>query len=319
MSLGTLVMAAAGFALQSDLPSLREANERATALVRTGKAGEALALLRNAVDAARLQKDTGREMATAIDALGMLYATEGRMSEAVRCHREAILILEHCPDGKLDIGRPLINLGRIHLEEGRVNEAERLLLRADEALTATTSLTSDLVMAGTLLARVNIKKRRYREAEQYAYSALQRLEGVRGLGWYQGLAWFQLANAAHDQGRIASAESFLRRAIAAWEESLGRQDRTCVSAIARLAILISNTKPDEAESLFREISSPGQPMHPELSTILGAYARFLRSQGRKREGKAVQQRAKAVADCFPPADRAPHTVDLSTLESAMRK
>lgn len=320
MILEILFATGACFAFQSEQASLREAMERANALVMTGKLAQALPLLRKAVDAARMNGTSEPELARAIDALGSMHHHERRLSEAARYHREAIWILESRPDGQPAIAQPLINLARVRLTEGRLTEGERLLVRAEEALNIEIpARTKDLVVIATLLAEVNIKKGRYREAEQYGQRALEGLKSVRGMGPYRAIVLFHLATIARDQGMKTTAESLLRQAIAAWEESLGRRHPTCVSGIVRLAIMISQSKPVEAESLFREITSSNlllESNHPENSAILTAYARFLRSQRRKREAKVLEKRAKSIDRRFPVETRPRHTVDLSALETA---
>jgi hypothetical protein len=127
---------------------------------------------------------------------------------------------------------------------------------------------------------------------------------------------FLLSRIAYHEGSEKQAESYLRRALDFWRESVGPEDPHYASGLACLAFVLSRRRPDEAERLFREAidrlqaGTNSQPSH--LGAAIMLYSEHLKSHGRKKEGQSFEQRARLILDAGL-TGAAPYTVDVMEL------
>jgi tetratricopeptide (TPR) repeat protein len=234
-----------------------------------------------------------------------------------RYYLESISLLEATGHPGPAIATPLINLATVRTEQGRLGEAEELHTRALNLLARVFGpAAAEVGVALNGLAELSIKRRNHSEAERHLLRALPLWDGVNQAGKHRAMTLFHLSTVRDRQGRAAEAESLLRRAVSDWEDSVGEAHPTYAAAITRLAMLLAGTKPHEAEGLFAVALSFREKQlgadHPETGRTLAAYAHLLRRSGRKREARALQERADRIARNSPP-DLSSYTVNISVL------
>jgi tetratricopeptide (TPR) repeat protein len=321
MNLLMLVAIAASVSEHPANTELLKSTECATTLIRTGELEEARKTLLSAVEIGRARGASDFRLGTALNNLGSVYHHLGDGKAAARYYREAVLMLKDSNRPDSGVWGPLINLGALRVGEGRLTEAETLYVQASEAISrALGSQAAESIVVLNGLADINIRRHRYTEAERYVIDSLERLEALGGSGQHRAMALFHLATIREHRGRLGDAEALLRRAIAAWEGSVGRSHPTYAAAITKLAILISVTKPVEAEALFRAALICRERQlgrdHAETGSIVAAYAGLLRKTGRKQEARLLQRRLEGRARS---QEGNSYTVNISALERGERQ
>src|SRR5262249_19190387 len=113
------------------------------------------------------------------------------------------------------------------------------------------------------------------------------------------------------------AESLLRAAIAAWESSPGKEHQTYGSGLANLAVCLSRSHPDEADSLFRQalgiLEARLGEKHRYFAFVLLQYGQHLQAHGQKTAGRNLKERAERILSSLNPQYQPGQTVDLMAL------
>jgi tetratricopeptide (TPR) repeat protein len=318
--LSLFVIIGEGFAATPGGPeaALEESQTQAEACLQAGKIGDAISILSGGVRGARERGYYGSYLAGALTDLGTLYQDTDRPADAGRVYTEAIRILKSQGDSKQVLMTALKNFGRLRVAQGRSTEAERLYQEAEQvALSLSDGPVEALAGIWSGLADIYIGAGRYREAGELAERAVSLLE-TNGQPAKAGAPLFLLASIAWHKRDAEETERFLRRAIAAWEEYLGADHPTYAAALGCLAAILSRTRPDEAEQLFRksldtlETKPGGKPI--VFAGVLMLYSQHLKSHGHKTEGKDIERRAELVYARHGLRDRAGQTVDIMMLQ-----
>ncbi len=294
-----------------------EAKRRANEHFRQGRMTEAVASLDTAIRAARNRGERGAEMAKFLNDLGSLYHDLDRMRDAEHCYREAISILQRCSCGDKTLAIAFNNLASLRLRERRYSDAEKLFRQA-ERLTAAAfgSGSPEIAAVHTGLADTLSITGQYREAREHGQRAVSLLEtSVKNPEL--GFALSVLGKVAWHEQQFNEAESWLRRSIAAWLVSVGPRHESYGSGIAALASLLSLTKPEEADQLFRQalniLEAKLGPNHGYTASTTLLYTKHLESHGRKAEAKALKRRAELTLAERARENQLGFTIDVKSL------
>ena len=290
--------------------------------LRPGRTEEGTGILAEAIRVARRRGEAGLELAGALNDLGSLYHDADRLPEAARCYTEAIAILKARGESNSNILVALGNLAGLRLAQTRYSEALKLYREALEV--AVSEFGSDSPEAATVcngLAETFLGARRYLEAREFSERALAILE-TSGSDANKAVSLFILSKVAFQQGAMERAESWLRRAIGAWRTSVGVGHPSYASGLASLAIVLSPSRPDEAERLFRQaleiLRDTLGESHRYSGWVMSLYSHHLELHGRKTEAKDLKRRADLILTGQSLRNLLGHTVDVQTLRSSRR-
>jgi len=185
---------------------------RGMALVDASRTQEAEAALRTAI--ALAEAHSPRDLAAALQGLGLLFEDEGRAEEAVAMYRKAMDHLPRSPAGEVVVEpvvfqRLSVNLSNIGDHRGAELEARRAVAISDRTLPVT---HVDRVDAHLNLADVLQDAGRYDEALAELIPAVVtvgKLQGIRSESYGQAVA--QHGWLLSEMGRHAEAEPLLAR------------------------------------------------------------------------------------------------------------
>jgi len=252
--------------------------------------------------------------------LGTVYRETGRYADAERCYRRAIAIFEtHQLARKAELAGTLNNLGALDLVMGRNRKAGELYGRAYrlrvEALGAMHPLTAASLQG---LAQVAQERRQYAEADRLYRQAARILEPALGA---ESLAMADLrhnwALLDRDAGRDRDALPLLERAEAIYTKAAPLHPKRAI-VLRNLADLeMSASDLEKSGALFEQAldicAKSLPPDHPETGVILQAYSRFLYRVNRKKEGRVVAERARAILAKSARENGVGYSVDVTTL------
>jgi tetratricopeptide (TPR) repeat protein len=297
--------------------ALKDCRSVIPAQVREARMETAIRALSECVAAARQQSIEGKELAAALNDLGTLYHDGDRLTEAARAYAEAIRLWKREGDSRLGLLAPLRNLAAVRLAQARYAEAERLYREAEEIVASLfTPESPEMADVWTGLSETYFAVGRLERARELAERALGVAEPNRQV--LAGVSLFILAKIAWQRKDKTMAQFYMRRAVAAWEGSLGPRHQTYASAVASLAVMISPAHPQEAERLFqlalRVLETSVGPRHTYFASVLLDYGRHLKSNGRKREGEDLKRRAELILAAAG-AGRQSRTVDVMALDT----
>jgi tetratricopeptide (TPR) repeat protein len=138
---------------------------------------------------------------------------------------------------------------------------------------------------------------RYEEARELGERALRVLDGSTHLA-AAATSLSMLAQVAWKQNQKGQAEQYLRRAAVKWERSVGVDHPSYASALASLAVALSNVKPEEADRLFQQalqiVEAKLGPTHSYRGWVMLLYSRHLKSHGRKAQAKELKRGAEVI-------------------------
>jgi tetratricopeptide (TPR) repeat protein len=199
---------------------------------------------------------------TAIDAmhmLGLLYADQGRLTEAESMYQRALEGKEKAlGQDHTSTLNTVSNLGNLYADQGRLTEAESMYERALEGYEKVlgrdhTSTLSTVNNLGLLYANQG----RLAEAESMYERALEGKEKALGRDHPSTLNTVNnLGNLYKDQGRLAEAESMYERALEGYEKVLGRDHTSTLDTVNNLGNLYRDQgRLTEAESMYERALS----------------------------------------------------------------
>lgn len=277
--------------------------DSATEHIARGEFAAAEALLKNALELARVLGPNSIPTGSTLNSLGVVYQHLARPAQAEHCYRRALAIWEGTPgaDG-LGLVRILDNLSRLYIESGRVGDAERMLRRAlATPLEATPQ--SDFVLAKTheYLFIVSFMRRDYADAEAHSEKTLELCE--RSLGSRHpetAIAWNDRGVLEIATGRYAEGIAHLAGSLQLLEDALTAHHPGLVRVLANLAWAYSRAQqPEQAEPLLQRALQIAEvsfgPTDIRTAEVLSKYADVLRNLDRKTEARHLQKRLKAIS------------------------
>ena len=306
----------AGKPTEAGRDALQETRRRSATLQSEGKVEEGIHTLAEGIQMARHQGEAPGEIARALNDLGTFYQDMYRLPEALRCYEEAIALMTKCCTSSPGIVVVLNNIGRLRLIETRYAEAEKTYREAERlASRPDGSDTSGLTQSWLGLAEVYLSTNRHSEAQALAEKTLRQLTNSD----YEasGTALFLLSRVASSRRKYEQAEHSLRQALQSWRASIGSTHPSYAAGLASLAMLLSRKRPAEAERLFMEaleiVEANLGRNHYYYAQMALQYSAHLQSHGRKKEGRALMEWAKAIAAEQGLRNRTGFTVDVQAL------
>ena len=246
-------------------------------------------------------------VAVTLNQLGLLCNFLSRYSEAEAVYLRAVRIIEHDAEHRLVFTQVLHNLSSLYMQnDARYSQAERLLRRAIEV--GTTLLGADHPDVGAMLANLasaRMMQRHDSEAQVLFERALGILE--KSPPSHQPNVASVLSNLGcltFRQGDHIHALAYMIRSIAVYEQSLGTNHPELVSPLLNLGRihLALNHSALAEEPLQRAAAIAASALgaeHPILGEVLSTYAVVLRKNGKKKEGRQMEARAKGIRTVNP--------------------
>lgn len=240
-------------ALLAEIPfpgSLAEAkgfNARGTLALLQGDLDAARQSLEAAIDYFRSAGE-GRDLASALNNLGLTHFQARRLSEAAACYREALETARGCDD-KASVGNILNGMGMVAWAKGDLDEA---IVRYREAVLTRRGLGDDSGVAESVLNSGLVEQQRgnHAEARKRIWDALKvfdRIHNRMGMSY----ALFNLADIARETGDREEAERYLNQAIPIFEEMRDRYAQTA-AYVQRGRLLQQSGHLDRAREAFLE-------------------------------------------------------------------
>ncbi len=263
-----------------------------------GRGEESEQHARSALEIAR--ETAGPDAAETSTFLRTLAGTLGHLGNHAESQRllEEALAIDQATFGEIHTAtaRGLYNLGWIRYIQGESATAEPYLRRALETFEAVHQEDHPQVSNALLAVALTAKGQgRFVEAEESLRRALALHEKALGSEHPKvANCRYELGDALLRQGRLAEAETQLARSLEIREKALDPGHPAVAETLAGLAELHARRGDDaEAEGLYRRALGfwESQPRHPLARGIPGAYAAFLRSQGREAEASELEARA----------------------------
>jgi tetratricopeptide (TPR) repeat protein len=243
---------------------------RGRELQHAGRYAEAESLLTAALKKAEVSNAGPMMMARSLSALGSVYQDLGRLAEAENAYLRA---MESDPE----FIEPINGLASLYFDTRQLAKAETLTLRClavDER-----NGGEHLVIAQDMgnLAVVYQMERRYREAEELFLRAIESFEANGGA------TASSLATILHnfgalrfETGKPQEAAQYVERALAIWEQTLGRNHPIYAQGLAHLAYVDARIgQRAESERLWKQslatLESTVGRTHPAYVRLARAY------------------------------------------------
>jgi tetratricopeptide (TPR) repeat protein len=252
--------------------------------------------LHAAVGALRPHPDKSRPLADALEALGSLYAEQGRPSDADVVWTEALAVRRGDSSGsRADLARVLTRVAGARAGAGEPDEAAKLWEEAvsmyESAIGPDDVRTLDAKSHyGVLLARLG----RSLEAEPYFRDVVRKRKNATSP--ILARSYTTLGYLYHEEDRLAWAESHLRLALDHQLEAAGLYEEETVSAMVALAdVLRDLCRVDEAERLYDHAlavcDSIFDEPHPVRSAGLVGLGALLSETDRTTEAEPLLRQA----------------------------
>jgi len=238
-------------------------------LSKAGKYSEAIPLAQKLL--ADMEKTHGpdhRDVAAALNNLGMIYGSSGRDAEADPLYRRALAILEKLNGlDSAEVAPELNNLAALYQRQERYGEAEPLFKRA-------------------LLIREKSLPPSHPDL---------------------GQSLNNLATLYEKQGRHSDSEPLFKRALAIYEKAAGPEHPAVATLLNNLGQVDKvQGRYREAEPLIKHSLAIREkvlgPDHPDVARSLNNLADFYERQGHNAEAEPLYQRALAVRERAVGAD-----------------
>lgn len=235
----------------------------------------------------------------AINCIGQLLASQGKLVEAVSIHTwvlqryEEILGREHVLTLKT-----MGHLGMVYMNQGNLTEAEGMIKRALEGFSKTLSPKHELILrtAGNL-GMAYKKQNKLREAEHLYEQVLQEMEETLGPKHDSTLlAYNNLGLLYKNQNRLVEAHRMLKLALRGKEETLGPDHPSTLQTIGNMGIVYQRMgKLAESESMYERALRGkekvlGLKQIPTLETV-GSLGNLYIDQGKLAEAEQLYKRA----------------------------
>ncbi|ENH98684.1 hypothetical protein COCC4DRAFT_54853 [Bipolaris maydis ATCC 48331] len=241
-----------------------------------------------------------KEQKTLLDAvhlLGLLYARQGKLSEAEQMYKRALRGKEETLGPKhLSTLATVGNIGMLFKEQGKFIEAEQMLKRALEeykALEPGNLLTFKTVANLGLLYK---ERSRFADAERMYIEALQGFEQVLGSNHKTTLRTANnLGILYKNQGRLVDAERIHKQVLKRKEDALGSKHLSTLQTIDSLGVVYMNqSNLTKAEELYEKALNGkeevlGSKHHLTLQTV-GNLGNLYHCQGRLVDAERMLER-----------------------------
>lgn len=224
----------------------------------------------------------------------------GELKAAESSFNEAMKECRSFPADDVRVARTQNNLGVVLEQSGKYAEAESLYKKALQIRQAKLG-KNDPAIADTVNNLANLYKDRnkYTEAEPLYMKAIAIYSTVPKSGANLAMAWNNLSVLHSKQGKMAQAESDLKRGIEYGEKSLRVEDDHLIEMTARLAELYDKAgKSDEAKPYFKkymrgiykvmEVSADDPDAHAKAEKFAAA----LRRTGQQADADLVEKALK---------------------------
>lgn len=240
-----------------------------------------------------------QNIAVTLLTLGRTYIALGRLADAEKVYKQAILVT---PADSVNIITLWLALGDIILEQSRCTEAENVYERALGIVE--TQFGSDSKELGRVTDKLENLAKAYGSQNDYANASrlYERVLSLRAMESGQSSALVKtaslnLANALTKESKHSHAELFFRRTLAIEEKETGPESEQVAYVIAVLANCEQNQgKNTEAlkdtERAIRLLRQPGISSANMLKTLLIRKADLLDTLGRKEEATATRKQTK---------------------------
>jgi CHAT domain-containing protein/Tfp pilus assembly protein PilF len=288
-----------------------------------GKGMEQAAILMQQMAEGPLSSDP-TYLAEAVNALGLAYNEQGRLSDAEAQFKRALRMWEQIRGAEhRDVATNLNNLARVHMEQGRYAEAEPLLRRALAIWEKHYGVEQhEAAMTLHVLAHIVEDQGRYAEAEPLFLKALGIYEKVHGPENAQVANFLKCVGAFYlTQGRYAEAESIYKRGLAIGEKTLGPEHPDVATTLCGLANTYKwQERYDEAEPLLKRAVAIREKMrYRQLGSTYSSLADLKRRQGKDTEAETLYRRAMAEHEKLAGADNPDVAGDLGGLSRVLVK
>jgi serine/threonine protein kinase/Tfp pilus assembly protein PilF len=267
-----------------------------------GMLQESRGLLETAVDLRRTRKEGLSNLASALNALGVVQLESGDHAAAKLSLQEARSLFAAASDGRgAELGRSLYNLAGVYRATGHSDSAEALYR---EALAI--KGWSDEKRAATLvgLSVIHAERREYDETVRLAGEALAMARERWGDDHVVALdALNSLGLGLGGKGDLDGAETAFREVLALLRRVYGQDDPRYASALSNLAFVLDK-KGDHGEAvrLHREalaiqVSALGRE-HPSVAATLNNLGAVLNRRGAHAEAETVLREALSLRRRF---------------------
>jgi CHAT domain-containing protein/Tfp pilus assembly protein PilF len=277
-------------------------------LSKAGKYSDAIPLAQKLL--ADMEKTHGpvhRDVAAALNNVGMLYGSTGRDTEAEPLYKRALTIFEK--SGGLDsaeVAPTLNNLAALYQRHERFAEAEPLFKRALAIRERSLGPSHpDLAQSLNNMATLYEKQGRHNDSEPLFKRALAIYEKAGGPE-HPAVATLlnNLGQVAKVQGRQAEAEPLIKRSLAIREKVLGSDHPDVARSLNNLADLYERRgRLADAEPLYRRALSIRERAvgadHPDTAISTNNLAFLYRVEGRANDALPLVQRLIAGGRAQP--------------------
>jgi CHAT domain-containing protein/Tfp pilus assembly protein PilF len=268
-------------------------------LSRSGKYSEAIPLAQKLLaDMEKAHGPVHRDVAGALNNLGLLYGNTGRDTEAEPLYKRALAIFEKTVGlDSVEVASTLNNLAALYQRQERFADAEPLFKRAlairERSLGAS---HPDLAQSLNNMATHYEKQGRHRDSEPLFRRALAIYEKVGGPE-HPAVATLlnNLGQVAKVQGRYAEAEPLIRRSLAIREKVLGPEHPDVARSLNNLADLYERRgRLADAEPLYQRALAIRERAvgsdHPDTAASANNLAFLYRAEGRVADALPLVQR-----------------------------
>jgi tetratricopeptide (TPR) repeat protein len=297
--------ASPNFAYTPSIAELEEIHDRATALYKSGKYGDAIPLLQYYTEATkRVFGENAPQYAIALNNFAQVLRAANRLSEAEPLMRRALTIIQKNvgPDHPA-LATALKNLASLLRASYKLAEAEALYRRALDINEKTFgSDHPSVAICLNDLALVLQQSARFAEAEALLRRAIAISIAKRGPTHVDvATSLDNLGMVYRDMNRLAEAEPMLRQALAITEKSLGPDDPSVAVRLNNLGLILYDMgRFADAEPIYRRALAIDEkslgPEHTEVANVLNNLAESLRNMGRYAAAESVIRRAIAIKE-----------------------
>jgi len=256
------------------------------------------------VELAQLEqdKDVRRQTGAAQTDLADVLCDQGRYTEAKAAYQAGLEIMKELGDTR-GVAVSKGQLGTLSYRQGELAEAAE---RYKEALALFQSLNEPAseAVGWHQLGRVYQQAKHWEAAEQAYRQAARMMEEQGLLGGNNGAggSWGQLALLCKATGRVAEAEQWYGKALAAFKE--GKDWPNVSRALSNLADLLANTpaRLDEARRLAEKALAIAALLDPAAAEIWNIYhilANIAAQQGESSQAAAYRAKSRQAYFAFP--------------------
>ena len=196
-----------------------------------GKYSEAQQAYETAVSMLRPDRQAQRDYASAMDDLGHLFRSMGRLEESVEMRKKAIAAFQEIGD-RTGLARAYFNMAALDLDRRKMGDCKKHIAMALDEIAHGANLDEDDLAAGySIRAQLALHQRDFKagvDDDEKALTLWQRAYGEnhRATGWgYVLLSW-----AYEETGRSEEALTRVREGLSILERTVGTKNPTYLGA-----------------------------------------------------------------------------------------